>query len=245
MDTMKEDTVKDGMVAVPAVLPATTARAVVAAASPTRVTPRRAKGGSIVWAVGRHPLSDARPAAATESRAGAKSRGPAGAGELAQAGVWARALGSVLVARSESGVCAILLGEDKALLMAELARYFPDATLQESAASLADLLADWWTFLDTPAQGFNHPLDLAGTPLQQQVWETLREIPPGATLTYTDLAARIGRPQAARAVASACAANRLAVVIPCHRVIGRSGSLTGYRWGIDRKRSLLAMEARV
>jgi AraC family transcriptional regulator of adaptative response/methylated-DNA-[protein]-cysteine methyltransferase len=153
-------------------------------------------------------------------------------------------LGSALIARSERGVCAILLGEEKALLEAELRRYFPQATLQEDGASLAGVLADWWAFLDAPSQGFRHLLDIDGTPLQQQVWEALRTIPVGSTLTYSDLAARVGRPQAVRAVASACAANRLAVVIPCHRVIGRSGSLTGYRWGIDRKRSLLEMEAR-
>lgn len=156
----------------------------------------------------------------------------------------ARAFGSVLIARSEQGVCAILLGEVKALLEAELARYFPRARLQEDAASLENVLADWWAFLETPSQGFPHALDIGGTPLQQQVWEALRAIPPGSTLTYTELAASVGRPQAVRAVASACAANRLAVVIPCHRVIGRSGSLTGYRWGIDRKRGLLDMEAR-
>jgi AraC family transcriptional regulator of adaptative response/methylated-DNA-[protein]-cysteine methyltransferase len=156
----------------------------------------------------------------------------------------ARAFGSVLIARSEQGVCAILLGEEKALLEAEFAGYFPQATLQEDAASMVDVLADWWAFIETPSQGFRHALDVGGTPLQQAVWEALRAIPPGSTLTYTELAARVGRPQAVRAVASACAANRLAVVIPCHRVIGRSGSLTGYRWGIDRKRVLLDMEAR-
>jgi AraC family transcriptional regulator of adaptative response/methylated-DNA-[protein]-cysteine methyltransferase len=156
----------------------------------------------------------------------------------------ARAFGSVLIARSGQGVCAILLGEEKALLEAELAGYFPQATLQEDAASLGDVLTDWWAFVETPSQGFRHALHIRGTPMQQQVWEALRTIPPGSTLTYTELAARVGRPQAVRAVASACAANRLAVVIPCHRVIGRSGSLTGYRWGIDRKRGLLDMEAR-
>ena len=109
--------------------------------------------------------------------------------------------------------------------------------------SLTDVLADWWAFLATPSRGFPHPLDLVGTPLQQQVWQALQAIPVGSTLTYTDLAVRVGRPQAVRAVASACAANRLAVVIPCHRVVGRSGSLTGYRWGLDRKRLLLDMEA--
>ena len=152
-------------------------------------------------------------------------------------------LGSALIAQSERGVCAILLGDEQALLEAELARYFPGADLQEDRGSLSDVLADWWAFLATPSRGFLHPLDLAGTPLQQQVWQALQAIPVGSTLTYTDLAARVGRPQAVRAVASACAANRLAVVIPCHRVVGRSGSLTGYRWGLDRKRLLLDMEA--
>ena len=152
-------------------------------------------------------------------------------------------LGKVLVARSERGVCAILLGDEKTSLEAELARYFPAANLKEDAASLELVLADWWNFLRFPSKGFSHPLDLDGTPLQQQVWDALCGIPVGTTLTYTDLAVRVGRPAAVRAVASACAANRLAVVIPCHRVLGRSGSLTGYRWGIDRKRQLLEMEA--
>jgi AraC family transcriptional regulator of adaptative response/methylated-DNA-[protein]-cysteine methyltransferase len=152
-------------------------------------------------------------------------------------------LGKALVARSERGVSAILLGDEKALLVAELARYFPAAKLQESTAVLQPVLSDWWTFLRMPSRGFDHPLDVTGTPLQQQVWEVLRSIPAGTKLTYTDLAARVGRPDAVRAIASACAANRLAVVVPCHRVVGRSGSLTGYRWGVDRKRQLLEMEA--
>jgi AraC family transcriptional regulator of adaptative response/methylated-DNA-[protein]-cysteine methyltransferase len=152
-------------------------------------------------------------------------------------------LGKALVARSERGVCAILLGDEKALLVAELARYFPAAKLQENPATVQAVLADWWAFLRMPAEGFDHPLDVTGTPLQQQVWDVLRSIPVGTKLTYTDLAARVGRPDAVRAIASACAANRLAVVVPCHRVVGRSGSLTGYRWGVDRKRQLLAMEA--
>jgi AraC family transcriptional regulator of adaptative response/methylated-DNA-[protein]-cysteine methyltransferase len=152
-------------------------------------------------------------------------------------------LGAALVARSERGICAILLGDDKALLEAELGRYFPDAKLEEAGAAMSDVVEEWWAFLRLPSRGFRHPLDLGGTPLQQQVWEMLRSIPVGSTLTYTDLAARVGRPAAVRAVASACAANRLAVVIPCHRVVGRSGSLTGYRWGLERKRRLLEMEA--
>jgi len=213
-DRLMQNRMKDGTATGPAAMPAEPGG--VAAASRRPAASRRSRGGSIAWVVGRHARFDARSAA----------------------------LGNVLLARSARGVCAILLGEDKALLVAELARYFPDAVLQEDAASLAGLLADWWAFLDAPAQGFPHPLDVDGTPLQEQVWAALRAIPAGATLTYSDLAARVGRPLAVRAVASACAANRLAVVVPCHRVIGRSGSLTGYRWGIDRKRSLLEMEAR-
>ncbi len=234
---------KDGMLTGPAAMPAETG-GVAAAASRSLASRRRWVEGPIAWAVARHPRLEPSSAAAAASRATTGSPRPAGAGDPAGAGSSAASLGSVLLARSARGVCAILLGEDKALLAAELAGHFPDALLQEDAASLAGPLADWWAFLDTPAQGFHHPLDGGGTPLQQQVWEALRAIPVGATLTYSDLAARVGRPRAVRAVASACAANRLAVVIPCHRVIGRSGSLTGYRWGIDRKRSLLEMEAR-
>lgn len=193
-------------------------------------SPRRRLPDAISWAVGTDPRDE--------------PGSPVAPGGSAGAGGTAGMLGSVLLARSARGVCAILIGEGRSALVAELARYFPDAVLREDAVSLAGPLADWWAFLETPSRGFRHPLDVAGTPLQQQVWQALQSVPAGATLTYSDLAARLGRPRAVRAVASACAANRLAVVIPCHRVIGRNGSLTGYRWGIDRKRSLLEMEAR-
>lgn len=153
-------------------------------------------------------------------------------------------LGKALVAQSARGVCAILLGDEEGSLEAELARYFPDAKLEQGGEGLDEVLADLCAFLRAPSRGFEHALDLGGTPFQQSVWAILRDIPVGSTVSYTDVAARVGRPEAVRAVASACGANRLAVVVPCHRVVGRSGSLTGYRWGLQRKRRLLEMEAR-
>ena len=153
-------------------------------------------------------------------------------------------LGRALVARSTRGLCAILLGDTDEALKAELALRFPEAVLDESRdTGLRQALADLGGFMDSPARGFDHPLDLAGTPFQLQVWQALRAIPVGGTASYTEIAARIGRPDAVRAVAGACAANRHAVVIPCHRVLRRGGALSGYRWGLERKRRLLELEA--
>jgi AraC family transcriptional regulator of adaptative response/methylated-DNA-[protein]-cysteine methyltransferase len=156
-------------------------------------------------------------------------------------------LGRVLAAQSPQGLCAILLGDDEAALRAELSLVFPRADLIEEPGSLKRVLADVVALVQMRGSNvlaFDHPLDLGGTPFQQRVWQALREIPTGSRVTYTEMAARVGRPDAVRAVAGACAANRHAVVIPCHRVVGRNGSLTGYRWGLARKQQLLALEAR-
>ena len=152
-------------------------------------------------------------------------------------------LGRILVAQSSRGVCAILLGDDDVALKAELASAFPAALLEEDSDGLRSVLADLLLLMDAPARRFDHPLDLGGTAFQQRVWQALREVPAGSTTTYTELAARLGRPDAVRAVAGACAANRHAVAIPCHRAIRRDGALAGYRWGLERKRRLLALEA--
>ena len=153
------------------------------------------------------------------------------------------ALGTALVSRSPRGLCAILLGDDEAALRLELGSVFPGAVARRNGSGLRAVLDELRAFLISPATGFHHPLDLAGTPFQRQVWQALLDIPAGSTATYTDIAARIGRPDAVRAVAGACAANRHAVAIPCHRVLRRDGTLSGYRWGVDRKRRLLALEA--
>jgi len=157
-------------------------------------------------------------------------------------------LGRVLVAQSSRGVCAIFLGDEAGELSQNLRSRFPHDELREVKNDTG--------FEHTQAQNFAHiqkvieqpgldlalPLDLRGTPFQQRVWQALREIAPGSTASYTDIAQRIKAPTAVRAVAQACAANLLAVVIPCHRVIRRDGGLSGYRWGIERKRALLARE---
>jgi AraC family transcriptional regulator of adaptative response/methylated-DNA-[protein]-cysteine methyltransferase len=153
----------------------------------------------------------------------------------------AGAVGTVLVAWSERGLCAILLGDDAAALREDLERRFRGIELiaVPGESRVAQVLA----FLEEPDGRLELPLDPRGTEFQRRVWEALREIPAGATITYGDLAARLGMPSAVRAVAAACGANPLAVVIPCHRVIGRNGKLTGYRWGVDRKAALLARES--
>jgi AraC family transcriptional regulator of adaptative response/methylated-DNA-[protein]-cysteine methyltransferase len=153
------------------------------------------------------------------------------------------ALGSILVARSEKGVCAILLGDEPDALLRDLQDRFPRATLIGGDPGFEALVAQVVGFVEAPGIGLDLPLDLRGTAFQHRVWQALRDIPPGSTASYAEVAARIGQPGAARAVASACAANALAVAIPCHRVVRGDGSLSGYRWGVARKRALLAREA--
>ncbi|PLC54592.1 bifunctional DNA-binding transcriptional regulator/O6-methylguanine-DNA methyltransferase Ada [Pollutimonas nitritireducens] len=152
-------------------------------------------------------------------------------------------LGSILVAQSARGVCAILMGDDPDRLVRDLQDQFPRATLVGGDADFERLIAEVVGFVESPCVGLNLPLDVRGTAFQQRVWQALLEIPAGTTATYTEIASRIGMPTAVRAVASACGANRLAVAIPCHRVVRRDGSLSGYRWGVDRKRQLLEREA--
>lgn len=152
-------------------------------------------------------------------------------------------LGSILVAQSGRGVCAILLGDDPDQLARDLQDRFPHARLLGGDAEFEQLVARVIGFVEAPGIGLELPLDVRGTAFQQRVWQVLRTIPAGQTISYTELAKRIGAPRAARAVAQACGANALAVAIPCHRVVRNDGGLSGYRWGVERKRALLATEA--
>ena len=152
-------------------------------------------------------------------------------------------IGLVLVARSAAGLVAVLLGEDREALRRELMRRFPLGELAGADPALDALAAKVAALVDAPATALDVSLDMRGTAFQRDVWSALRAIPSGATTTYGELAARLGRPDSARAVGAACGANPLAIVVPCHRVIARDGSLTGYRWGVERKRALLEREA--
>jgi len=152
-------------------------------------------------------------------------------------------LGSILVAQSEKGVCAILLGDDPDQLARDLQDRFPRANLIGADAEFEKLVAKIVGFVEAPALGLELPLDVRGTAFQQRVWQALREIPVGSTASYRDIAQRIGAPKSVRAVAQACAANAIALAIPCHRVIRHDGAVSGYRWGVERKRALLEREA--
>ena len=151
-------------------------------------------------------------------------------------------LGAILVAQSERGVCAILLGDDADALLRDLQDRFPRADLVGGDQNFEQVVALVVGHVEAPGTGLMLPLDIRGTAFQQRVWQALRAIPVGATATYTEIARRIGAPTAVRAVAGACAANALAVAIPCHRVVRSDGGLSGYRWGIERKRAMLNKE---
>jgi AraC family transcriptional regulator of adaptative response/methylated-DNA-[protein]-cysteine methyltransferase len=151
-------------------------------------------------------------------------------------------LGSILVAQSAKGVCAILLGDDPDTLVRDLQDRFPRATLVGGDATFEKTVARVIGFVEAPALGLDLPLDVRGTAFQQRVWQALRRIPAGSTVSYTEIARRIGTPHGARAVARACAENPLAVAIPCHRIVRTDGSPSGYRWGVERKRTLLSKE---
>ncbi len=152
-------------------------------------------------------------------------------------------LGAILVAQSQRGICAILLGDDPDALVKDLQDQFKKAKLIGGDEGFEQLIAQVVGFIEQPALGLNLPLDVRGTAFQERVWKALREIPPGVRVSYAQVAERIGSPKAVRAVAQACGANSLAVAIPCHRVVRRDGDISGYRWGVDRKRELLTREA--
>ncbi|PNG41479.1 6-O-methylguanine DNA methyltransferase [Pseudomonas asplenii] len=151
-------------------------------------------------------------------------------------------LGAILVAQSERGVCAILLGDDPHQLVCDLQDQFRKANLIGADSGFEQLIAKVVGFIEAPAIGLDLPLDVRGTAFQERVWQALREIPLGSTASYAEIAQRIGAPTSMRAVAQACGANRLAVAIPCHRVVRSDGNLSGYRWGVERKRQLLERE---
>ncbi len=171
----------------------------------------------------------------TEFRSGGK-------GTTLRFAVGGCSLGSVLVAASEKGVAAILLGDDPEVLITDLQRRFPRAALVAGDASFEETMTKVVGLIDAPRRDVELPLDIRGTAFQRRVWQALRDIPPGTTATYSEIAERIGMPKAVRAVAGACAANKIAVAIPCHRVVRGDGSLSGYRWGVERKRRLIARE---
>ena len=152
-------------------------------------------------------------------------------------------LGSILVAQSKKGVCSILIGDDPQLLVHDLQDRFPKANLIGDESHYQQLIAKVVSLIEKPNVGLGLPLDIRGTAFQQRVWKALQQIPPGSTATYSEIAAKIGMPKAMRAVAQACGANNLAITIPCHRVIRNDGSLSGYRWGVERKRVLLERES--
>jgi AraC family transcriptional regulator of adaptative response/methylated-DNA-[protein]-cysteine methyltransferase len=160
-----------------------------------------------------------------------------------RAGIARSSLGYVLVARSAKGVCAILLGDSPALLERDLRQRFAHVRLLGSDVDTESLAAHVARVIENPRLGLDLPLDVRGTAFQQRVWRALRAIRAGSTVSYAEVARRIGAPRSVRAVAQACAANPLAVLIPCHRVVRHDGALSGYRWGIERKRALLTLES--
>jgi len=151
-------------------------------------------------------------------------------------------LGWVLIGATEKGICTIELGDNPDVLRERLFESFPRAVIQEGDNDLNDWIEQLLIHIDNPSQRLNLPLDIQGTAFQRQVWQALREIPIGSTASYTEIAEKIGKPKAFRAVANACASNKLAIAIPCHRVVRKSGELGGYRWGAEKKRMVLDTE---
>jgi AraC family transcriptional regulator, regulatory protein of adaptative response / methylated-DNA-[protein]-cysteine methyltransferase len=151
-------------------------------------------------------------------------------------------LGVVLVAATENGICSILLGASSEELVSSLRRMFPKAHFSSGDGEFNQWVSQVIALVETPARGLDLPLDVRGTAFQQRVWQALLQIPSCSTATYTEIAERIGAPKSARAVAAACASNPAAVAIPCHRVVRKGGDLSGYRWGVERKRALLERE---
>ncbi len=166
-----------------------------------------------------------------------------GQGETIRFAVGACSLGAILVAATERGICAILIGDEPEPLVRDLQERFPRAELKGAEPAFEQTVAQVVGLVEAPRLGLDLPLDVRGTAFQRRVWEALRAVPAGSTVSYAELARRIGLPTGARAVAGACAANPVAVAIPCHRVVRLDGALSGYRWGIERKRTLLERES--
>ena len=171
---------------------------------------------------------------------GAARRG--GAGEVIRTAVTDCPFGRLLVGATTKGVCFIGFAEPDDALLGDLRQRFPRAEIQADDAALSDTVETVLRFLREPRQALDLPLDLRGTAFQQRVWQALRQIPPGQTRTYSEVAVSIGDPRAVRAVARSCATNPVSLAVPCHRVVGKGGDLTGYRWGVPRKQALLARE---
>jgi AraC family transcriptional regulator of adaptative response/methylated-DNA-[protein]-cysteine methyltransferase len=165
-----------------------------------------------------------------------------GKGETIRFTIVSTWLGWAMVAATERGICMTALGDNRASLETELRRRFPAAQLQPADAALSGWAERVVRYITRPGDTLDLPLDIRGTAFQARVWRALQKITPGRTATYSDIAAALGQPRAVRAVAQACASNKLAVVVPCHRVVRRDGDLAGYRWGVERKRALLAKE---
>lgn len=165
-----------------------------------------------------------------------------GAGEVIRYAIGECSLGSILVAATAQGICAIQFGDAPEPLIEALRGRFPKAELKGGDADFEHVVAHVIGLVEEPKRAFDLPLHVRGTAFQQRVWEVLRSIPPGETMTYAEVAAKAGCPSAVRAVASACAANKIAVAIPCHRVVRTGGALSGYRWGVERKAALLKRE---
>ncbi len=166
-----------------------------------------------------------------------------GGGLVIRFGVGECSLGSILAAATERGICAIFMGDDPEALARQLQSRFPNADIIGGEQEFERWMAEVISLVESPRAGIHLPLDVRGTVFQHQVWQALRDIPAGSTATYSEIAQRIGKPTAARAVAAACAANNLAVAIPCHRVVRADQTISGYRWGVERKIQLLGREA--
>ena len=165
-----------------------------------------------------------------------------GSGEQIRFAIGQSSLGAILVAATDKGICAILMGDDPDLLARDLQDRFPKAELRGAEADFEATVAKVVGLVEAPEIGLDLPLDVRGTAFQQRVWQALRAIPAGQTVSYAELAARVGLPSGARAIAGACAANPAAVAIPCHRVVRNDGAISGYRWGVERKQALLERE---
>ncbi|MCA9564208.1 MAG: methylated-DNA--[protein]-cysteine S-methyltransferase, partial [Myxococcales bacterium] len=167
----------------------------------------------------------------------------AGSGQAIQFAVAECSLGHVLVAATEIGVCAVLLGDEPQALIDDLEQRFSSAKIDLADPGFEATVEAVISVIEAPSKGCSLPLDIRGTAFQNLVWRALRSIPPGQTLSYSELASALGKPTASRAVAGACAANQIAVLVPCHRIVRGDGSISGYRWGVQRKKELLRREA--
>ncbi len=151
-------------------------------------------------------------------------------------------LGTVLVAHNEQGICAVFLGDNSTELMNNLEQIYPNINLVNDTTCLAEIVAEVIKMIEEPTRSLSFNIDMQGTAFQQQVWTALQTIPIGNTISYSELAQRIGKPKAIRAVANACGANKLAILVPCHRVVRTDGNISGYRWGQTRKHALIQKE---